>query len=305
MSDRPRDEDVPQPEPPERPEEPIVAEPRESDPVEPVRIDQGSGQPIAPDQIAPDPGAAPVAAEPPTPQALPEPEPENRGPDMVAPEEAPKAEPGGEAPGPAPVASVYGDPGHGEAAPGGPAPAEPAHTEDTLALPPTTSIDPQPSSQPERMPALEGIAVPFAAPPAERNSGKFAATLAVGIVGGVAIVIAVVVALVVSLVTLTESLMDKIEDTATAFMDDIADEQWDDAYARLCPSMQHRPVEDYIDDWEAWDADGADVKPVRDEMSGTYVPVELGDGSTVELKIYIDQGSEAVDTAVCGWDHKD
>jgi len=281
MSDRPRAEDVPQPEPPE--------EPHEADPVEPVPVDQGSGLPIAPPQVPPDPGAPPAPAEPPPSPVAPEPE--RRGPDMLA-------------PGPAPGEAAHDD-ARDASANGRPVPEGAGGTEETLALPPTTGADPQSSSQPERMPVLEGVAVPFAAPPAERNSGKFAAALAVSIGGGVAIVVAVVFALVISLVTLSESLMSKIEDTATAFIDDIAAEQWDDAYARLCPSMRDRPVEDYIGDWEAWEADGADVKSVRDEMSGTYVPVELADGSTVELRIHIEQSAESVDPAVCGWDHED
>ncbi|WP_211253067.1 hypothetical protein, partial [Glycomyces tenuis] len=161
---------------------------------------------------------------------------------------------------------------------------------------------PPPSSQPERMSALEGVAVPFAAPPAERNSGRFALALAFGVGGGVMALIAVVVALFASLFTLTESYMDKIEDTAEAFISDIDDEQWDDAYTRLCPDMRDRPVEDYIEEWDDWEVDGADVRPVRDEMSGTYVPVELADGSVVELRILIEQGPESVDTTVCGWD---
>src|SRR5690606_6206928 len=78
MSDRPRAEDVPQPEPPE--------EPHEADPVEPVPVDQGSGLPIAPPQVPPDPGAPPAPAEPPPSPVAPEPE--RRGPDMLAPGEA-------------------------------------------------------------------------------------------------------------------------------------------------------------------------------------------------------------------------
>src|SRR5690606_37674372 len=107
--------------------------------------------------------------------------------------------------------------------------------EEALALPPAT---PEPPPQPERMPALEGVAVPFAAPPTERNSGRFAAALALGIGGGVAVLIAAVFALFASLFTLTESYMEKIEGTAEAFIADIEDEQWNDAYARLCPDMR-------------------------------------------------------------------
>lgn len=278
MSDRPRSEDAPQPEPPERPEESGRPARSEVDPV--AAADREPDRPVAPPQVPPDPGAPPAPAEPPS---RTEHELEHRGPAMLALETGPE----GEAPEPAPVDEPAAD------------------TEETLALPPATGAGARPSSQPERMPALEGVSVPFAAPPAERNGGRFAATLAVSIGGGVAIVIAVVVALVISLITLTESLMDKIGDTATTFIDDVAAERWDDAYAHLCPGMRDRPVEDYIGEWAEWEADGAEVKPARDEMSGTYVPVELADGSTVKLKIHIDQSAESLDPAVCGWDHED
>ncbi|MCH7232930.1 hypothetical protein L0U85_19035 [Glycomyces sp. L485] len=241
MSDRPEI----RPEP-DRPEEPVEA------------------GPVAPLQIAPEPGAAPVLGEPEQPA-----EPEHPGPRMTEPESAR---------------------------------SEPAETEEALALPPTTSVEPHQNSQPDRVPAHEGSPVPFAAPPTERNQSRFAAKLVISILGGVAIVGTVIVALVLSLMTLTQSYMEKIEDTAEAFMSDLSDEQWDDAYGRLCTDLQDRPVEDYLDDWQDWEADGAEVLGIRDEMSGTYVRVELDDGTTVELLIAVEQG-ETIDTTVCGWEH--
>ncbi|GAB3646711.1 hypothetical protein [Glycomyces tarimensis] len=225
-------------------------------------------EPEAPPQTAPEAGAPP-----------------HRGPAMSAPGES-AAEPERPAAAPEPAQEA----------------PEPAETDETLALPPATSSDEPGPSQPERSSALEGTPVPFAAPPTERNGSRFATALTLGIVGGVAIVGAVVVALIVSLVTLTESLMDKIETTAEDFMADVSAERWDEAYEHLCTDLQERPVQDYVEEWEDWAADDAEVQDVRDEMSGTYVPVELGDGSTVELEIEIAQG-ETVDTTVCGWDH--
>lgn len=263
--DRPPAEDEPQPEPAERPEEPIAAESREPDPVvEPV-----PAHPAAPIQIAPDPGTAPLAAEP---QDAPEPA-------LSEPESVEPATSDSESP----------------------APAETDRTEQTLGLPPTT-YEPPPPPQ-ERMPTLEGVTVPFAAPPTERSGGRFTATLVIGIAGGLVVIGAVVVALVLSLVTLANSLMEKIETTAEVFVADIADEQWNDAYGRLCPEMRERPVGDYIDEWASWEAEGAEVRQIRDTMDGTYVSVELGDGSTVELQLLVDQESTAIDSFVCGWEH--
>lgn len=279
--DRPPAEEVPRPEPAERPDEPVVGEPRESEPI---------AEPLAPIQMAPDPGTAPSMAEPAAPSETPPSEPA---------EPAAASEPA-EPSAPDAAASEAG-PEDREAAPE--APAETGRAEEPRALPPTTTFAP-PSPQ-GRMPALEGVAVPFAAPPTERSSGKFAATLVIGIGGGVAVIAAVVVALVVSLLTLADSLMEKIETTAEAFVSDVADERWDDAYDRLCPELREQPVADYIDEWESWKAEGGEARQVRDEMNGTYVSVELDDGSTVELRMIIDQESTTIDPFVCGWRHTD
>ncbi|WP_026922860.1 hypothetical protein [Glycomyces arizonensis] len=251
---------------PDRPPAEDVPQPEPRGP-EPV-VEPVPVHPAAPIQVAPDPGAAPIlegAAEP------------DRG-EPDAPEPPREERP----------------------------PTEPPRTEETLALPPTTtSQDPPPPSQPEHRSTLEGIAVPFAAPPAERNGGRLAAKLSVGIGGGLLIVIAVVVALSLSLNTLTESYLEKVEDTAQTFMYDVANEQWDDAHELLCPKLQEQPVEDYIEEWDSWASDGAEVQHARDGMSGAYVPVELADGSTMELRILIEQSTESVDTSICGWDLTD
>lgn len=260
----------------ERSDRPPAEEASQSEPAErpdePVVGESREPEPPAPIQIAPDPGAAPAMAEP---SASPEPSPSE--PDTVANEAEDR-----------------------EAAPD--EPDETGRAEEPRALPPTTFKPPSPQGH---MPALEGVAVPFAAPPTERSSGKFAATLVIGIGGGVAVIAAVVVALVISLVTLADSLMGKIETTAEAFVSDVADEQWDDAHDRLCPELREQPVADYIDEWRSWKAEGGEARQIRDEMNGTYVSVELDDGSIVELRMIIDQESTTIDPFVCGWRHTD
>ncbi|THV43610.1 hypothetical protein FAB82_00710 [Glycomyces buryatensis] len=147
--------------------------------------------------------------------------------------------------------------------------------------------------------------VPFAAPPTERNGGRFAAKLVFGIGGGLFVVVGVIVALVVSLLSLTDSLLDKIESTAETFMADIADENWDDAYANLCPQLRENPVDDYVREWESWDVEGEPQAglPTQD-TSGAYVPFEFSDGTKVEVYVVLADGPN-MDTAVCDWRRTD
>ena len=291
MSDRPH----------ERPEEPIVAEPR--GPEQPIQVEIS-----APIQVAPEPGSAPVMAEPePRDDSTRPDEPEHRGPEPGSAPVMAEAEPRDDATRPdepehrGPDMSAPGEDSPSEQGP------EQQPTDDTLALPPTTNVpvsaEPPPPSQPERHSSLEGTPVPFATPPTERNGTWFGLKLGFGIGGGVLLITAVAVALVVSLVTLTNSLMEKIEDEADGFMGAIADEQWDAAYDRLCPDLQESPVEDYVDEWDDWDAEGADVQRIYDRDVDTYALVELDDGSTVELRIAVAQDSETMDTTICGWQH--
>ena len=175
--------------------------------------------------------------------------------------------------------------------------------EETLALPPTTGADQPGSPQPSSASVLQGVPVPFAAPPSERNSGRFATALVLGIVGGLVMVGAIVFGMVYSLVALSDSLFGKVETTAEDFVEDLSEQDWNSAYGSLCPDLKDRPVDHYVDEWRSWDTEGAEVRGVRDSMDGTFVVVELGDGSTLELLFVIEQG-EQMETSICDWEHR-
>ncbi|GAB3230644.1 hypothetical protein GCM10027447_25270 [Glycomyces halotolerans] len=249
-------------------EQPIVAEPREPEPpLESV--------PVAPVQIAPEPGAAPVAAVPEASSS--EPEPPRREEDTAPSDE---------------LSSKSSE-------------EEPPHTDDTLGLPPAVAVDPPNSTPSEDRSGLQGIPVPFATPPTERNSGRFATALTLGIVGGVVLVIGVGVAFFAAATIFANSYLDKIEATAEEFMADISEERWEEAHAGLCPDLREDPVDRYIDEWSEWDADDAEVLTVRDRPDGIHVPVRLGDGSTVELLMTVDEDAQSLETSVCGWERTD
>lgn len=232
-------------------------------------------RPEAPAQVPP----APFAPEPHTSvDAVAEP----AAPQQVAPEAEPKPIPL------EPEPSV----------PEPPVALEPA-TDQTLALPPTTKeVEPAPvvSSAP---PQPVGVPVPFASPPTERNNGKFTIKLIAGILGPLILVCGVGGAIYAALMTFSNSLTDKVESTAEDFIAEVAEEDWDAAYGMLCGDLRKRPASHYIPEWESWDAEGAEIRPVRFEDA--VVTVEFADGSTMLLNIEIEQTAEALDTSVCGW----
>lgn len=171
-------------------------------------------------------------------------------------------------------------------------------TDATLALPPTTKEvepPPVPSAPP---PPPTGVPVPFAAPPTG-HSRNFGLKLGLGIGGGALAVIGVVVAIVVAFAVFANSITDKVEGTAEEFVGAVADDDWDTAYAMLCDSYRQNPVEEYVDEWDAWDTDGAEIGPMNPTTGN--VTVEFDDGTAVELVIAVDQTAEALDTSVCGW----
>lgn len=182
--------------------------------------------------------------------------------------------------------------------------ASPSETEETLALPPTTADrEPTAPSPIEETSAPRGVPVPFAAPPAERDRGRFATKLVLSLVGGFLVVAAIIVGLVVSLVIFSNSLYDRIEEAAASFMEDVEAQRWDDAHQQLCPRLRTDPVDSYVGEWESWNAEGAEVVSLRETSSGAQVLVELDDGSTVELELIIDQSGTSIEPSVCGWDH--
>ncbi|THV31436.1 hypothetical protein [Glycomyces paridis] len=260
------------------PHETVEAEPRTD--VEAV------AEPVAPAQVAPEP-LAPVAPEPLAPVAT----------DAAA-DHAPASDFG---------AATTAGPESGEPVPSPepspePAPAlvalEPG-TEETLALPPTTKEVEPPPPEPSAPPPPTGVPVPFSAPPTERNGGRFALKLVLGIGGGSLLAVGVIVAIIAAFVVFANSVTDKVEATAEDFVGEIADEDWDAAYAMLCDDLRDRPVEDYVRDWETWAVDGAEVGPVN--ADATEVEVRLGDGTSIDLYIAVDQSAETLDTSVCGW----
>ncbi|MDA1359317.1 hypothetical protein O1R50_06775 [Glycomyces luteolus] len=173
-----------------------------------------------------------------------------------------------------------------------------AETDQTLALPPTTKEvepPPVPSAPP---PPPTGVPVPFAAPPTG-HSRYFGLKLGLGIGGGALAVIGVVVAVVVALIVFTNSITDKVEGTAEEFIGAVAEDDWDTAYAMLCEDYRQRPVEEYTDEWDAWDAEGAEIQPMNATTGN--VTVEFDDGSAIELVIAVEQTAETLDTSVCGW----
>ncbi|MEU5874634.1 hypothetical protein AB0A73_24105 [Glycomyces sp. NPDC047369] len=172
-------------------------------------------------------------------------------------------------------------------------------TADTLALPPTTAaVEPTPvtSSAP---PPPTGVPVPFAAPPTERNGGRLALKLTLGIGGGFVLVTAVVIAIVVAMATFTASISDEIVDTADEFVAQLADEDWDAAYAMLCPDLRERPADDYIAEWRSWDAATAEVQPLG--YNDLDVRVRLADGSQIALVVPVEQTDQTIGTSICGW----
>lgn len=186
-----------------------------------------------------------------------------------------------------------------------PEPAAADSTEETLALPPTTADrEPTAPSPIEEYPAPAGVPVPFAAPPTERDRGRFATKLVLGIVGGVVLIVGVVAALSISSLLLVNSVYDRIEETAASFMDDVGSQRWDQAHNQLCPRLRDEPVESFVDEWESWDADGAEVVSLRETAVGGEVLMELEDGSRVVLDLHLDQSDGNIDASVCGWDHE-
>lgn len=186
-----------------------------------------------------------------------------------------------------------------------PEPGAAESTEETLALPPTTADrEPTAPSPIEEYPAPAGVPVPFAAPPTERDRGRFATKLVLGIVGGVVLIVAVVAALGISSLLLVNSVYDRIEETAVSFMDDVGSERWDQAHNQLCPSLRDEPVESFVDEWESWDAEGAEVVSLRETSVGGEALMELEDGSRVVLDLRLDQSDGNIDASVCGWDHE-
>jgi len=276
MTDRPTPEieptDYPRPEP--------RAEPgnAEADPVaEPATEEQPVPEPAAPDQRAPE-------AEP---HSNVEPVPEPSAPPQIAPEFGT---------GPIPLVPEPSVPEPTEAASVPPVALEPS-TEQTLALPPTTK-EVEPPPVPSTPPPPTGVPVPFASPPAGRGT-HFGLKLGLGIGGGGLLALAVAVSVVAAIATFGNSLTDKVEATAEEFIGDLADADYDSAYAMLCEDLRDHPVEDYIPEWESWDAATAEVQPMGFE--DVDVVVELADGSAIGLVIEVDQSAEALDTNVCGW----
>jgi len=262
-------EPVPDREPAPEPEAPAT---RDTGPIEiePHTSVEAVAEPAAPAQVAPEPGAAPIPFEP----------------------EPSVPEPAGAAP---PVALESGI----DAALNPEAGAD-LGTADTLALPPTTAaVEPTPPVVSSAPPPPTGVPVPFAAPPTERNGGRFALKLVLGIGGGTALVTAVAIALFMAFATFTNSVTDQIEATAGDFVAELADEDWDGAYAMLCAEMRDRPAEDYIAEWESWDAATAEVQPLG--YNDLDVRVRLADGSQIALVVPVEQTAQTIGTSVCGW----
>ncbi|MCD0446104.1 hypothetical protein LO763_21055 [Glycomyces sp. A-F 0318] len=312
MTDRPAP-DAASPEP-SRPEPDTASEPPRPDPSpEPLRPDPApSPEPdTAPEPPHPAPAPEPLRPEP-LERSYAEPIPEPGNADQAAPvpvPSEPRAEP---VPEPAAPAQIAPEPGSApipfepepsvpettDAASSPPVALEPS-TDQTLALPPTTKeVEPAPSTPPPPPPP-SGVPVPFAAPPTDVDGGRLALKLVFGIGGGLVLVAAVVIAVVVAFTTFANSVVDKMEDTAEAFIGEVAEEDWDAAYAMLCEDLRDRPAEDYVGEWESWDASGAEVQPMS--MEAVEVEVELADGSRIALEIGVDQSSEALETNVCGW----
>jgi hypothetical protein len=123
--------------------------------------------------------------------------------------------------------------------------------------------------------------------------------LGLGIGGSAILLFSIVAAVFVAYLVLVNSVFGKVEDTATEFVGAVAEDDWDTAYAMLCEDYRDRPVEDYVPEWDSWDAEGAEVQPVS--PNGSEVMVEFDDGTAVILYIQIDQTTETLDTSVCGW----
>jgi len=170
-------------------------------------------------------------------------------------------------------------------------------TDETLALPPTTK-EVEPAPAPSAPPPPTGVPVPFAAPPTG-HSRFFGLKLGLGISGAALGLIGVVVAVAIAMVVFTGSITDKVESTAEDFIGAIAHDDWDTAYAMLCDSYRQRPADDYIPEWDSWDAEGADVQSMNPSTGN--VTVEFDDGTAVELVIAIEQTPDALNTSVCGW----
>ncbi|MEU6249683.1 hypothetical protein [Glycomyces sp. NPDC047010] len=255
-------EPVPDREPAPEPEAPATHDTGPIE-IEPHTSVEAVAEPAAPAQVAPEPGAAPIPFEP--------------EPSVPEPAEVQVALNSG--------ADTGTDLG----------------TADTLALPPTTAaVEPTPpvvSSAPPPPPT--GVPVPFAAPPTERNGGRFALKLVLGIGGGTILVTAVVIALFMAFATFTNSVTDQIEATAGDFVAELADEDWDGAYAMLCPDMRERPADDYIAEWQSWDAASAEVQPLG--YNELDVRVRLADGSQIALVVPVEQTAQTIGTSVCGW----
>ncbi|MFC3494879.1 hypothetical protein [Glycomyces rhizosphaerae] len=212
---------------------------------------------------------------------------------VSAPEQIPPA------PGAAPIPMDPEPSGAEPVAPDSGAPiALTAETETTLALPPTTKeVEPAPAPSAPPPPPT-GVPVPFAAPPTG-HPRNFGLKLGLGIGGGALAVIAIVVAIVVAVAVFANSIGDKVEGTAEAFIGAVAEDDWDTAYAMLCESYRQRPAEDYINEWDAWDAEGAEIGQMNPSTGN--VTVEFDDGTAIELVIAVEQTAETLDTSVCGW----
>jgi hypothetical protein len=241
--------------------EPESPQSRETIEAEPHTSVDAVAEPAAPAQIAPAPFAATLGQGAPIPM-----EPEPSVPEPAAPESS------------APVALA-------------------AETDQTLALPPTTK-EVEPPPVPSTPPPPSGVPVPFAAPPTG-HSRYFGLKLGLGIGGGALAVIGVAVALVVAVLVFTNSITEKVEGTAEEFIGAVAEDDWDTAYAMLCDDYRERPVQDYVDEWDGWDVEGAEVQPMNPSTGN--VTVEFDDGSAIELVVAVEQTSETLGTSICGW----
>jgi hypothetical protein len=123
--------------------------------------------------------------------------------------------------------------------------------------------------------------------------------LSFGIGGGVTLAIVLIVAVVMAFMTFANSITEEVHDTAAQFIDELADEDWDGAYAMLCEDLRDRPADDYIPEWESWSPATAEVQPLA--FDDIDVRVRLADGSEIALVVQVDQTAETLGTSICGW----
>ncbi|CAM3148890.1 hypothetical protein [Stackebrandtia soli] len=172
--------------------------------------------------------------------------------------------------------------------------------------PPTASVpSPPPSPEPVSAPVGPGAVVPFAAPPRDRDGNKLVLWIVLGVLSGLLVCGGGGVGLVSILVWANGEILERTEDTAAKFLDDIVADRYDDAYDELCADRRQAiSLDQFTTDWESLQVTDYELLPAGTSQEGDPVaPAEFTteDGSTGKVTLVIRVDPENGAMQVCGW----